>query len=126
MIFRIIICVLLATVNVAVACEETGHAMRSEAPDAPVAVIAMQTPPLSQPFSFVIQVCSDKPMTDATVDATMPAHQHGMNYEPRVTVNADNVLQVDDMVFHMPGVWEIELIVIIGENTLIYTHTLKL
>lgn len=126
MIFRLSISVLLAAANAAFACEETGTAMQSEASDAPVAIISIEPPPLSQPFSFVITVCTDKPVTDVTIDATMPAHQHGMNYEPRTTQSDDNTLQVDDMVFHMPGFWEIELNAVIDDIPVSYTHSLTL
>lgn len=126
MIFRLSISVVLAAANAAFACEETGTAMQSEASDAPVAIISIEPPPLSQPFSFVITVCTDKPVTDVTIDATMPAHQHGMNYEPRTTQSDGNTLQVDDMVFHMPGFWEIELNAVIDDIPVSYTHPLTL
>ncbi len=126
MIFRLSICMLCSAANVALACDETGQVMTSKIPDAPLAVISIEPPPLSQPFSFVITVCTDKPVTDVTVDATMPAHQHGMNYEPRATTSAGNTLQIDDMVFHMPGLWEIELNAVIDDIPVSYTHSLTL
>jgi hypothetical protein len=41
------------------------------------------------------------------VDATMPAHGHGMNTAPLVTANGDGSFVVDGMMFHMAGEWEI-------------------
>lgn len=41
------------------------------------------------------------------VDAGMPEHQHGMNTAPQLTANAGGWYDVEGMMFHMPGFWEI-------------------
>lgn len=41
------------------------------------------------------------------VDATMPAHRHGMNFKPRVTTVGPNLLRAEGMMFHMPGTWQL-------------------
>jgi tripartite motif-containing protein 71 len=41
------------------------------------------------------------------VTATMPAHYHGMNREPRVRQLADGTWEVENMLLHMPGQWQI-------------------
>lgn len=44
-----------------------------------------------------------------TVDTKMPAHNHGMNVRPEVSVNPAASFSVNGMRFHMPGHWEIYL-----------------
>ena len=41
------------------------------------------------------------------VDATMPAHRHGMNYAPTVTAAGPGRWRVEGLLFHMPGRWEL-------------------
>jgi hypothetical protein len=51
------------------------------------------------------------------VNATMPAHHHGMNVKPVVKpVDAGNWL-VSGMLFHMPGNWQITLDIDNGTGT---------
>jgi len=42
-----------------------------------------------------------------SVDAAMPEHGHGMNRVPLVTRNADGSFEVDGLLLHMPGRWEL-------------------
>ena len=50
----------------------------------------------------------DGPWTgDIRIDATMPAHGHGMNYLPVVSEVADGRFVADGLLFHMPGDWEL-------------------
>ena len=66
---------------------------------------------VSEPFSAVITVCGDiaSEMT-VQIDARMPAHGHGMNYTPELSVLEQNdqflKVRADGMVLHMPGSWE--------------------
>ncbi|MBX2838590.1 MAG: amidohydrolase, partial [Gammaproteobacteria bacterium] len=60
--------------------EDTTHIVG----DAPTIVVqALQTIQVSEPFSVLISVC-DTDVSDMSLElnATMPAHGHGMNYEP--------------------------------------------
>jgi hypothetical protein len=41
------------------------------------------------------------------VDATMPAHRHGMNYRPVVTPGAEGSYRASGLLFHMPGDWRL-------------------
>jgi hypothetical protein len=41
------------------------------------------------------------------VDATMPAHGHGMNRTPHVLPNGDGTFLVEGMLFHMSGEWNL-------------------
>ena len=43
------------------------------------------------------------------VDATMPAHGHGMETEPTVEKSEMGMFTVDGMLFHMAGDWELVL-----------------
>lgn len=69
-----------------------------------------QTPPIQtgQLFAVEVEVCP----ADATllkVDATMPEHQHGMNYRPSITRLANGHWRAEGLMFHMPGRWELRL-----------------
>jgi hypothetical protein len=44
---------------------------------------------------------------ELAVDARMPEHGHGMNREPLVRTEAAGEFQVSNMLFHMPGLWEL-------------------
>ncbi len=70
----------------------------------------LSTIAVSEPFSVMMTICD----TDLTgmkleLNATMPAHGHGMNYTPELTVveHSDERMkvQVDGLVLHMPGNW---------------------
>jgi len=41
------------------------------------------------------------------LDARMPEHVHGMNREPRVEATGDGSWRVENLLFHMPGYWEV-------------------
>ena len=41
--------------------------------------------------------------------AAMPAHQHGMNLEPKVRQTGEGSFEVEGLLFHMPGRWWIQL-----------------
>jgi len=62
--------------------------------------------PLNEIFSFEIELV-DGPAESVSVDADMPSHGHGMITEPVVTKIDATHYQVDGMMLHMPGYWEI-------------------
>jgi hypothetical protein len=75
---------------------------------------------VSQTFNLAALICPHEEgasITRATIDATMPEHQHGMNYKPKTQLEAGlgeqgsgaRRLTAQGMVFHMPGKWQIEL-----------------
>ena len=41
------------------------------------------------------------------VDARMPEHRHGMNYQPSVTRVGPGRYRAQGLMFHMPGRWEL-------------------
>ncbi|MEM8542029.1 MAG: FixH family protein [Pseudomonadota bacterium] len=59
-------------------------------------------------FSIDVMVCGET-MKAAKVemDATMPAHKHGMNYIPEVKKLSPEQFQATGMFFHMPGQWQV-------------------
>jgi hypothetical protein len=61
----------------------------------------------------------DEPLGDVALaaDAGMPEHGHGMNRVPRVERRADGGFQVEGMLFHMGGSWELYLDVTRGAIT---------
>lgn len=65
---------------------------------------------VSEPISLQVTVCGPQAVdTQVTLDATMPAHGHGMNYKPEQTVSNETddekTVQVEGIVLHMPGQW---------------------
>lgn len=69
--------------------------------------------PLNQMFALTIAVqqVNDPAQaardTTVAVDARMPAHNHGMNLQPRVTAVGAGSFRADGLLFHMPGTWEL-------------------
>ncbi|MEM7293388.1 MAG: FixH family protein [Pseudomonadota bacterium] len=44
-----------------------------------------------------------------SVDATMPAHGHGMNYRPTVAATGPSEYRVQGLLLHMQGLWRFEV-----------------
>lgn len=78
--------------------------------------------PFNESFSLDIQVYEGNDhailVTDAEifVDATMPAHGHGMNTVPQVFPYGDGTFRVDGLLFHMRGEWRLDVTVIEGSD----------
>jgi len=51
------------------------------------------------------------------IDATMPAHGHGMNVVPRVVPAGSGRFRVEGLVWHMSGAWRIDFDVTRGAVT---------
>ena len=65
---------------------------------------------VSRHFALDIVVCPKSGATPAqslAVDATMPAHRHGMNYRPTITAKGAGRFRAEGLMFHMPGAWEL-------------------
>jgi hypothetical protein len=41
------------------------------------------------------------------VDALMPEHRHGMNYQPSVAALGNGRYRAEGLMFHMPGRWDL-------------------
>ena len=59
-----------------------------------------------QPFVLRVALCPLAAQL-VRVDATMPDHRHGMNYRPTLKLLGPGVWQVDGMLWHMAGRWEL-------------------
>ncbi len=59
-------------------------------------------------FALQVRAC---PVTAelVRVDATMPAHRHGMNYRPSIAATGPGAWHVEGLMFHMRGSWELVL-----------------
>ena len=58
---------------------------------------------VGQPFAIDIAVCSLGAVETIKVDAIMPRHRHGMNYQSKITRGSGNRFRADPLLFHMPG-----------------------
>ena len=79
-------------------------------------------------FAVEVQVCPAHAVL-ARVDATMPEHQHGMNYRPsvqRIGNAKDGRWRADGLMFHMPGRWELRFDVQADGRTEKLTNTVML
>ena len=59
-------------------------------------------------FAIDVVVCAAEGAPQralARVDADMPAHRHGMNYQPAIRALGADRYAVDGLMFHMPGRW---------------------
>ena len=63
---------------------------------------------LGEFFAVVVSACErqGQRVSSLKVDATMPAHRHGMNYAPTVTSEAGGRFRASGLLLHMPGRWE--------------------
>ncbi|TSA17294.1 MAG: hypothetical protein D4R74_02915 [Betaproteobacteria bacterium] len=59
-------------------------------------------------FSLQAEICpqAGTSVTGLKVDAGMPAHKHGMNYQPQVSNSAPGKYTATGLMFHMPGLWQ--------------------
>ena len=95
-------------------CKDGSGARMTGPADAPFVVtidVGSDGIPLSAPFEADVTICPLESGTPSriAVDATMPAHQHGMNYDPEIVSGVDGVYEVTGLFFHMPGVWRFEV-----------------
>jgi hypothetical protein len=69
--------------------------------------------PHLEPFRLLVEVLEspEGPPADASVgvfaDAAMPHHGHGMNLVPRTRRTGDGRFEIEGMLFHMDGRWEL-------------------
>ncbi len=87
---------------------------------------------LGQPFSFKVELCNNSQKEASkpdriTADAIMPAHQHGMNYTPKISFNEESqYYEISGFLFHMPGEWEITISSYYADNATHYTKLINL
>jgi hypothetical protein len=74
--------------------------------------------PLNQPFELDVIITSEgSPPSDEVswtlrVEGWMPGHGHGMLRQPQVDELGEGRYRVRGMLFHMPGLWELRVLVI--------------
>jgi hypothetical protein len=73
-----------------------------------VAYRPQPAPAVGQLFSLDVALCAKTGgLPDRLrVDAYMPAHRHGMNYEPSIQPVAAGQYRAEALLLHMPGRWE--------------------
>jgi hypothetical protein len=91
------------------ACDAGPGVLRGETPK--VALAFRTSPPaikVGELFSLQAEVCPQAgvTVTGLKVDAGMPAHKHGMNYQPRVSSTGPGKYTATGLMFHMPGQWQ--------------------
>lgn len=59
-------------------------------------------------FALVVSVCErgGGDIAALKVDATMPAHKHGMNYVPTIVSDGSGRFRAGGLLLHMAGRWE--------------------
>ena len=84
--------------------------------------------PLNKPFDAVVTVCSQtgKFPSRLTIDATMPAHKHGMNYKPKTSKLDNRTFKAENLLFHMPGSWRLEVTAYTNENAYRFSQVVNL
>ncbi len=67
-------------------------------------------PKIGEFFAVEFAVCNRNAaatLETLRVDATMPAHRHGMNFQPKIAAVGSNLYRAEGMMFHMPGTWQL-------------------
>lgn len=122
---RPVLALWLCSVSGVMACPAPSGAidLRAEDAAAPMAYATMAPPPLSAPFALVVGLCP-APGTKVTAlafDAIMPAHQHGMNFGVDIAALGQNRFTVSNVVFHMPGLWALQVTADVDGRRHVYT-----
>ncbi len=71
-----------------------------------------QSPAVGEFTLLEIHFClDDQPLSveSLEVNADMPAHGHGMNYQTQVVTQGKGKYLVEGLLFHMPGEWRIRI-----------------
>ena len=69
-----------------------------------------EVPVVGSHFAIDIALCprgSARAPAALSVDAHMPAHRHGMNYQASVSPRGPGLYRAEGLMFHMPGRWEL-------------------
>lgn len=63
---------------------------------------------------------------EVSIDATMPAHGHGMNYRPSATRAAPGHYRFTGLMLHMPGKWRVTIDLVQSGKRTRLTHEVNL
>ena len=66
------------------------------------------------------------PVREIRIDATMPAHGHGMNYRPAADETAPGHYKFTGLMLHMAGTWRHTIDLVQGAKRTRLTHEVKL
>jgi hypothetical protein len=80
---------------------------------------------VSRHFAVLIRLCPAEAELLA-VDATMPAHRHGMNYRPSLKPLGGGRWRAEGLLFHMAGAWELRLDVRHAGRTVVLRQAIDL
>jgi hypothetical protein len=83
---------------------------------------------VSEFFTLEIAVCAAPGQPQARtlrVEATMPEHQHGMNYRASVRPGGPGRFVAEGMLLHMPGRWQFSFEVNVGAQREVLTGDLQ-
>ena len=82
---------------------------------------------VSAPFEAHVTTCAAQSISvkRVTIDATMPRHRHGMNYLPSLKKTGNDSYTASGMLFHMPGLWRIEVGVSVDGKTQRFFHDIE-
>lgn len=119
----------LASIN---ANAETTWENNSHPPGLTVRLNSLQSPlPLNQMHQWEIQITDaqgdpvDK--ADITVSGGMPEHDHGLATSPRVTQSlGDGKFLLEGMRFHMPGLWKLNVNIIVNQQRYLVEQSVTL
>ena len=67
-----------------------------------------------------------EPVGEIAIDATMPAHGHGMNYRPAAARTGPGHYRFTGLMLHMPGTWRVTFDLIQGAKRTRLTHEVNL
>lgn len=93
-----------------------------------LAWIAQPEVRVSEFFSLEVAVCAAAGQPQARtlrVEATMPEHQHGMNYRASVRPRGPGRFVAEGMLLHMPGRWQFSFEINVGAQREVLTGDLQ-
>jgi len=105
-------------------CARAAQAPGAQTLESPRVVLVFRTRPqpirVGERFSVDTVLCprSGGAAVDGfAIDATMPAHRHGMNYAPVLRADGPQAWIADGMLLHMPGRWQLSFDVRLAGST---------
>ncbi len=84
---------------------------------------------VGQFFAAEVVACrapGQAPVTRILLEATMPAHGHGMNYRPAAEAAGEGRYRFTGLMLHMPGTWRVSFDLIQGASRTRLTQEIHL
>jgi YtkA-like len=84
---------------------------------------------VGQFFTAEVVACrvpGPEPVGQIALDATMPAHGHGMNYRPKAEPTGAGRYRFTGLMLHMPGTWRFTFDLFQGSRRTRVSHDLSL